>query len=53
MFFQSIFKLKWWKKYYKYKYYDKQRKIHDQEESKLNSTINVNSDAHIHLHMTK
>ena len=25
---------------------------HDQEESKLNSTINANNAAHIHLHMT-
>ena len=50
-FFWSIFKLYWWKKN---KYYKKRRttwdndnvQSNDQEESKLNSNIMLNSDAH-------
>ena len=56
VFLQSIFKLQWWKKI-SYIYYNKRittldngnAQSHDQEESKLNSTIKVHS-AHTVTH---
>ena len=51
VFLQPIFKL-WWSKKLSYKYYNKRItthdnvQSHDQEESKLNSTINASSGAH-------